>query len=837
MYQPTGDTPTTQPIDTVVEQPLVIPTKIKKVADINSVARFVVRPNKGLDDSQIATRYSEGLINRDSRKHGKSILGIVLSNIFTFFNILYLIIGTVLAIYQQWEQMTFLVIIVANTGIAIVQEIKAKKTLDKLNLVTIPTVIATRNGKQIDVATNELVLDDIYSLQTGNGIPTDSIVVDGVVEVNESILTGESDALVKKKGDTLFAGSYVVSGNCQARADKVGKYNYIASLTSRAKQYSKPNSQMLKSLKGILIAVAIIILPMTFYLWEINYAYYNKDIIQTLVKTSGAIISMIPAGPFLLTSVALAVSVIRLVKRKTMVQELYCIEMLARVDCLCLDKTGTITDGTMKVVESIDLRQGSSAKLTIREIMSAFLLATKDDNVTAKALKKYFGQNRNGLRSVSVLPFSSQRKLSAVSFEGQGTYILGAPEFVLTTASNRVNDLTQKYASQGLRVLVLAHSPTTVFDEKLPAVRRPVAVIAIEDRIRPDAKTTIAWFVENGVDIRVISGDNAITVGNIAKRVGIADADKCISLENMTDEEVIESAKHYKVFGRVTPDQKALLIKALKSLGHTVAMTGDGVNDILAMKQSDCSISLANGADAARNVAHLVMMDNDFSCLPDVVAEGRRVVNNIQSATTMYFMKTVYVIFINIALIILNMALHVNMPTPFSSIQVFLLDTVIVGITTTLLALQPNHHIIRGNFLSNVLAKCLPASFTFILSTVSIYMLDQFGIVPMPGDILSTVVSISYIMGGLFMLFYACKPFNKWKKIMYASIWVIVMVALIFFPQVWHYSPLNTTQILLLLVECLAIPIVLYALISVASKFNYIKNIKKHATKSSSKDK
>ncbi len=797
----------------------------KKIADIESVERYVPDAAHGLNDYQLNKRLTEGLINLDTSKNGKSYARIILGNIFTFFNMLYLAIATVLLIYGQFKNVLFLLIIVANTAVAIIQEIKSKKMLDKLNIVTVPHVKAVRNGKEYDIATTGIVLDDIIKLETGNQISCDAIVLEGSIEVNESILTGESEAVTKKAGDTLYAGSFIVSGKCVARVDKVGKYNYISGLTGRARQYKKPRSQMLRSLKAILIFVAVIVLPMAFGLWEVNTAVYSNPqywggvlpdqrnvFITVLNKTSGSIISMIPAGPFLLTTMALAVSLIRLAKRKTMVQELYCIEMLARVNCLCLDKTGTITDGTMSVVDCVDMRVGKS-RYTVRELMSAFNKAVKDNNLTGKALKKYFGSpDTSALKPLAVLPFSSQRKLSAVSFENEGTYILGAPEFVLRAENPIVNEIVEKYAKQGLRVLLMAHSPTIMYNtDKLPTFRRPVAVIVIEDHIRSEAADTIKWFVENNVDVKVISGDNAMTVSNIALRVGIKNADKFVSLEGMTDDEVIKAATEYSVFGRVSPDQKALLVKTLRASGNTVAMTGDGVNDILALKESDCSIALAGGSDAARKVSHLVLLEDNFAMLPQVVAEGRRVVNNIQSATSMYFMKTLYIIFINVLLIMLHYIWHISSPTPYESIQIMLLETVIVGLPTTLLALQPNRSIIKGKFMPNVLRRCLPASIVFIISTVSIYVVRYSFMPEMTADELSTLIAITYTYGGLFALFYACRPFNVWKTAMYISIAVVSTLAIILFPEFWSYAPLSREQLLMLLVEILALPYLLMA--------------------------
>lgn len=811
--------------------------RVKVPKTLDGLERFSPSIDFGLTTEQVEQRTEQGLANADTGKQGKSITGIILSNIFTFFNILYIIIAVVLCVYGLVGQCTFLPVVVANTAIAIVQEIKSKLTLDKLHLITEPRIKVKRNGSEEEIPVNELVLDDVVFISGGEQISADSIVLDGFVEVNESILTGESDAITKRKGDTLFAGSYVVSGSCTAQVTAVGIHNYISKLTGRARQYQKPRSQMLKALNGILIFVAVVVVPMTIGLYAVNTEAINaqqglttdwaqfsllKLNISALNYTSGSIISMIPAGPFLLTSIALAASFLRLAKGNTMVQELYCIEMLARVDTLCLDKTGTITDGTMRVIEGIDLRQTDGVTPTLREIMSSMNTALKADNMTSKALKKCFGAPKKpALEPVAVVPFSSERKFSAVSFKNNGTYILGAPEFVLKTPNDRINDIVKKYTEQGLRVLLLAHCATTIYNKTLPQARRPIAVIVIEDHIRSDAKETIEWFKKNDVKIKVISGDNPAAVSSIAMRVGVENAKDYISLEGMSDDEVREAATKYTVFGRVSPDQKATLIKALKAAGSTVAMTGDGVNDILAMKESDCSISLAGGSNAARQVSHLILMDDSFSNLPKVVAEGRRVVNNIQSATSMYFMKTLYVILLNIMLIVLHFGFKHTMQSPLTNKSVTLMDWIVVGLPTTLLALQPNEKLIKGNFFANILKRCLPASFTFIVTTLVIYVLHSYDAEFIPQDQLGTLVTITYTFGGLFALFYACQPFNKWKIAMYVGICAIV-VTCVSVPVIYSfldYVKLGREQLLLLLVEILATPFVLYVFTKLFQQF------------------
>ena len=794
--------------------------KVKSLDQLN-IQHYQVDAKVGLTAEQVQSRTDEGLVNIDTSRKSKSIGQIIFSNLLTFFNVIYLIITVLLLANGKWEQCTYVPVVVLNTLIAIIQEIKSKKTLDKLNLITQPQIKVVRDGNQTDIPVDQLVLDDVVVLANGSQISSDCVILEGFVEANEAILTGESDAISKKPGDILYAGSFIVSGSCTAKVTAVGKFNYIAGLTGRAKQYKKPRSQMLKALNTILVFEAIVLVPMAICLYIINVKSFDAVLSwklhdKALELTAGSIISMITAGPFLLTSISLGKSFLYLAKNKTMVQELYCIEMLARVDTLCLDKTGTITDGTMQVVESIDLRPSTRVSYTVREIISSMNTALQADNMTSKALKKYFGSPRNpSLDNVSaIVPFSSERKLSAVSFKGEGTYFLGAPEYVLKTPNQHVSDMVARFSAQGLRVLLLAHSTTTMSSSSanIPQVRRPIAIIAIEDHIRTDAEETINWFRQNGVAIKIISGDNPSTVANIATRVGVEDAENYISLEGMTEEQVKEAATKYTVFGRVSPDQKAILVTAMRQAGQTVAMTGDGVNDILAMKEADCSISLAGGSDAARQVAHLILMNDSFNSLPMVVAEGRRVVNNLQNATSMFFMKTVYVITINIMLIIMHFGLGQTMASPLTSLQVTLMDAVVVALPTFVLAILPNRNIIKGNFLTNVLKRCFPASLTFIVTTAIIYALRE--LQPdmiQTNEQLGTLVTITYTFGGICAVHHALKPLTKWKLFAYIAVWVIVLVALLVpqFYSMLSYVPLTREQLLLLIAEILATPFIL----------------------------
>ncbi len=800
----------------------------KKTADITTAERYDPDPDVGLTSEQVEKRIQSGLDNFVKQNKGKSYLSIFITNIFTFFNILCFAVMTALVIVGAgFTQIFFIVITSANVIIGIIQEMRSKYMIDKLSLVTAPSAVVIRDGERKAIPTPDIVLDDIICYEMGKQICADAVVVKGECEVNEAMLTGESEPVKKKAGDILYAGSFISSGSVVARVDKVGSANYIETLTSYAKKYKKPKSELMNSIKLIIKVLSPFIIVLgALTVWT---GYRNTvdptvgatmdDWNNIVTRAAGSVIGMIPAGMFLLTSVALAASVIRLAKKQTLVQDLYCIEMLARVDVLCLDKTGTITDGSMEVNNIIEIK-GFDGSSTLPDIIGSILTATGDNNQTALALANKFGYSK-ALKPTAVMPFSSQRKLSAVTFEGEGTYMLGAPEYVLKDMGVRIERIINENAANGYRVMVLAHSPADIVGEKLPAVRRPLCLIVIEDHIREDAIETIRWFKENNVAVRVISGDNPITVSEVARRVGVDKAELYVSLEGMSDQDVIEAANKYTVFGRVTPEQKRLLIHSIKAKKHTVAMTGDGVNDILAMREADCSVSMASGAEAARNVSHLVLLDNDFTSMPDVVMEGRRVVNNIQSSAAMFLMKT----FMSIVLSIIFLALQQDYPLKTNN--TLALEICIVGIPSFFLALQGNKNIIRGKFLANVTTRAIPGGIALVLGVMAVYTLNahytlhpvymtnpETGALlldPTTGQLIldsaataklsqleatcMTVLVITFV--GLMVLFKQCEPFNAFR--------IVLMIGTILFTAMFMYvvttisdiglCKLNMTQI------------------------------------------
>lgn len=824
------------------ETKIKVNKKTKKNIQWDKINRFVPDLQNGLTRAQVDERLRLSLINQLTEKRGKSIFEIFTSNIFTFFNLIYIVLATILIIYGQWTQINFLLVAFCNTSIAIIQEIRSKKSLDKLRLVNSPKATVIRDGVTKKINANEVVLDDILIFSTGGSICVDSIVLEGYVEVNESILTGESDSVVKNVGDTLFAGSYVTAGNCIARADKIAEYNYIENLTQKATKYQKPRSQMLKSLKLLLKAIAFIMVPIAIIMWFTNYdsamAQYelgnltkHQAFIDALNKTAGSIIGMIPAGAFLLTTIALAVSVLKLAQKRTMVQELYCIEMLARVDVLCLDKTGTLTDGTMNVVDFVEFDK----TVSLQDVIGSINFALNDQNLTSIALK-----NRFGIKAVfeanTVVPFSSKRKFSAVSFDGRGTYFLGAPEFVLQNKDQKVGQLLQQYAGQGYRVLLLAHSTNMIGvnneEYDLPVDRFPIALIAIEDGIRPDAKDTIRWFGDNDVDIKIITGDNPLTASFIAQKVGVPNSDKYVSLEGMTDEEISSIVSEYTIFGRVTPDQKAVIVKALRNNGKTVAMTGDGVNDILAMRESDCSIAMGGGSDAAFNASHLVLLDNNFANMPKVVTEGRQVVNNIQSASSMYFMKTVFTILLNFIVLMANYLFGMTVSYPFTAANIMLLELAVIGLPTVILALQPNKDIIRGEFLKNALKRSLPPGLTYLISVVALYFICQnsqslFG-VEISSSAYSTISALVVTFSALFALYFACRPLNKLRVCVLVVSFLAVCIGTFvpFMSKFFGYETLVGVEIILIFAGIAISCPIMFGLIQL---FNRSKKCKKQS--------
>ena len=701
---------------------------------------------EGLSSSEAKALLDEGKSNKTNDKSGKSYLEIITSNLFTFFNMVWAIVAIVLVVFKSYSNLTFLAVIIPNVLIAIIQEIRAKRTVEKISVTTDPKATVVRDGELVTVRGEDIVLGDVVRIEMGGQILADSVVISGLAEANESMLTGESNAIRKSEGDSLLAGSYLVSGSVFARVVKVGRDNYIHTIEKAAKGFKAPASNLFRDLNRLIKYIGILLVPMAALMLIANYFAYNKDFAMAVIKTCGSVIGMIPAGAYLLVTVTLTLSVIILAKKRTLVQDMYSIEMLASADVVCLDKTGTITDGSMYVTEALSLDGTPDER--IKEIMAMLESSEMSVNNTSRALIEYFGKKECSVKER--IPFSSERKYSATDIVGEGVFAIGAPGFVPCPVDRELEERIAEHAKRGERVLLLARLAS------LDAEGTAVAMIAISDRIRPGAKETIAKFQEQGVTIKIISGDHAATVSTIAGVVGVKDAENYISCENLTDDELRATAENHAVFGRVTPEQKVLLVKELKRLGHTVAMTGDGVNDTLALKESNCAIAMAEGSDVAKKVSQIVLLDSDFGTLPDVVREGRRCINNVRQSASLFLMKTILTISLSIYAVV-TVAGYPFEPKQFMPLELF-----VIGIASVLLALEPNNKRIEGSFLESVLIRSVPSALALFIPTLAVMIVAALS--SSVNDIQrNSVAMLTVTFVGLINLISLCRPFTKWR--------------------------------------------------------------------------
>ncbi len=664
---------------------------------------------KGLTQEQVQKRIDLGDVNVATTIKTKSIRRIFYDNICTLFNAINVILFVALILVGSYKNMLFMGVVLANTVIGIVHEIRSKISVDKLTILSEKKISVLRDSKILEISKDEIVLDDIIILSRGDQIPADCKVVSGECKVNESLLTGESDLILKDKDSVMLSGSFVASGKCYAKVFRVGAESYASKINNEAKYIKKVNSQILNSFNFIIKLCTFIIFPVGILFFIRQYIIQNGDIYGTVVSTVASLIGMIPMGMVLLTSSVLAVSIVRLARKKVLVQEMYCIESLARVDVLCLDKTGTLTADKMNVTDVIKFADESKIKKTLSSIVKA----SDEINATLYAIKDYV-QDSSYLECKKFYPFSSETKWSGGSFEDGKTYIMGAAEFVFKDKEKyaEVFEIIEKISTT-VRIIVLAESQSEIKNETLPDDLKPLAIILLKDELRKNVRSTVNYFKEQGVTLKVISGDSVKTVKNIAVDTGIEGAENAIDMSNVTtDDELYRAAEECNVFGRVTPAQKNKLVLALKSQGHTVAMTGDGVNDVLALKEADCSIAMASGSDAARNVSQLVLVNNDFSSMPKIVAEGRRTINNIERSSSLYMVKTIY------SMVLTVFFIFFSMEYPFQPIQLTLVSALTVGLPSFVLALQPNKNRIRGNFTFNIIARALPAAICVILNII-----------------------------------------------------------------------------------------------------------------------
>lgn len=767
--------------------------KKKQVLQDIPIVRYQTDKDHGLSEEQINERIEHKLVNDTQIKTSNSYLSIICKNTFTVFNVIWLVIAIALMCVNAWSDLLFLFVVIANTAISIFQEIKAKNTVEKLSMVTAPKIKVVRMGLQLEVKGEDLLLDDVIILENGNQIPADCIIIDGDVEANESLLTGESNSIKKAVGDTLLAGSFLVSGLCYARVDKVGKNNYIQTVAERTKDFKPQTSNLFKDLNSLIKVIIIILIPIGVLTYFKEFFMAGATIEDSIKSTSGALTGMIPAGMYLLITVGLSVGVIKLARKKTLVKNLYSIEMLARANVLCLDKTGTITDGTMKVVEVV--AQNGAKLANIEKTIKIILANQKTMNATSIALLEHFGKDVNG-EVKQVVEFSSQRKYSATTLKNGKTYYIGAIGFIRCALTSQQKAIMNEYMEKGYRVISFVEDSSSYNEKNAGKNGKLLAFFVLEDHIRKDAVETIAWFKENNVDIKIISGDDALTVSKIAKRVGVENSDKFISLENMSLPEVAQIANKFTVFGRVTPEQKHTIIKTLKTQGNVVAMTGDGVNDTLALKEANCSIAMADGSEVARNISHLVLMESNFSALPSVVKEGRQIVNNVQNSSVLYLMKTLFTIMLCVTTLILRISY------PYTPKQMLLLEMFIIGIPSFVLTFQPNNNLIKGNFIPQVLKKSIPCAILMFVNILTILILNE-NTTTLTTEEFNSLSTLLLTFVGYINLVWTCWPLNWLRSACVGFSAILIICALSglgkFFMISEYTFPVITTLTTLLL--------------------------------------
>ena len=751
------------------------------------VTRLQPDPKQGLRADQVAERVAAGQQNFDSTPATRTEKQIALRNICTLFNLVNIIFFVAILLVGSLKDSLFMAIVAANTAIGIIQEIRAKRSIDQLNFLTAAKAKVVRDGETAEIPIEEIVLDDILILSAGDQVPTDCIAVSGFCEADESFLTGESDAISKNLNDTLLAGSFIVSGSVRARAERVSGDNYISKISASAKTVKKQvNSEIMRTMQAIVAVISIALIPISIILFRNQLALPDATMQSAVLNTTAALIAMVPEGLMLLTSTILAASVVRLSRQHVMVQELYCIETLARVDVLCLDKTGTITEGTMDCTDAILLDETFEAN--VPKALGSLVAALEDRNATFTAIAAKFSDPAPW-RAEKTAPFSSRTKWSGATFASQGTYILGAAEFVMPARDLKLQEALFEY-SQDNRVLLLAHSDEPLPAEGLPARLHPIALILLQDNIRKAAPATLRYFKEQGVICKVISGDSVDTVSGIARRAGVDNWDKCIDMSRVSKKEIPEVAEQYTVFGRVTPEQKKLLVKALQKKGHTVAMTGDGVNDVMALKEADCGIAIAGGADAARNVAQLVLLKSNFEALPKVVAEGRRSINNIQRSASLFLVKTVYASLLSIAF------LFITAPYPFQPIHLTLIGFTTTGVPSIILGLQPNHERVQGHFLKNVLTTAAPCGITIALAVLLAVVCGQaFSLAQAQVEAMCVLLTGGAI---LILLFYVCHPWTPVRIALFSSMTFLFFLGYFGFNDFFSIVRFAPSSILLL---------------------------------------
>lgn len=751
----------------------------------------------GLTAQQVQEHRMHGWTNQPVDPPSKTTKEIIQENVFTYFNLIFLVLAVLLCLVGSFRDLTFLPVIVLNTLIGIIQETRAKKVLDNLTMLNAPHAMVIRDGKKSQINAEDLVIDDIVIFEAGNQVCADAEVCAGEVQVNESLLTGESDEITKRKGDQLMSGSFIVSGQCHARLDKVGADSYISRLTLEAKaMQNTEQSEMIRSLDKLVKWVGVAIIPIGIILFIQAFVFQGEGFRSSVTSMIAAVIGMIPEGLYLLASVALAVSSIRLAQKKVLLHDMKCIETLARVNVLCVDKTGTITENTMEVQDVIPTKEYEEGELRpLSELLGDFTAAQSSDNITMEAMKRYF-KIASGKKAVAKTGFSSASKYSSVTFE-EASYVLGAPEFVLKEQYENYEEAISAHASKGARVLVFGTAKEEPDGKPLKEAVTPLAYVLLANPIRQEAKETFTYFAEQGVEVKVISGDNPLTVSEVAKEAGIAGAERYVDASTLhTEEEMRAAVLNNAVFGRVTPNQKRKFVQILKEEGKTVAMTGDGVNDVLALKDADCSIAMASGSDAAAQASQLVLLESDFSCMPEVVLEGRRVVNNIQRSASLFLVK-------NIFSFLLSLVSFVFMFTyPLEPSQISLISMFTIGVPAFFLALEPNKNIIKGHFLTNVFLKALPAALTDVLAVGALVIFGRtFGV--SSADI-STAATMLLSIVGFMILYTISAPMNVLRCVILGGCIVGLLFCSIFLNDLFAITGMTTKCVMLFVVFAIA---------------------------------
>ena len=756
------------------------------------MVRYNPSAKEGLTNQQVNERIANNLVNFNDQPPTKTVKQIIISNFFTYFNFINVVLGSAIIIagiygnrvFDALKNCLFMGVIICNSIISIIQEVISKKTIDKLSVLAEAKVVGIRNGKEVNLGIEEIVLDDVLKLSLGNQVVTDAVILEGDVEVNESFLTGEVDPIPKHAGDMLLSGSFIVSGSCYAKVEHIGKDNYISTISSEAKYDKKVNSVIMTSFERMLKVLSVVIIPVGALLLMNQLKVTNYNVTASIFNTVGALIGMIPEGLLLLTSSVMAVSVVRLSKYHVLVQQLYCIETLARVDVICLDKTGTITEGAMEFVD--DIPYNGVIKEKLDDALANVCYAFDNTNATMEAIQEHYSSK--GIWSVKdKQEFSSSRKYSAVEFEERGTFYIGAPEFVLKDSYHQYQSFLDQYTDY--RVLVVAYQKESLASG--PINLSVLGFVLIQDKIRKEAPDTLKYFKEQGVKVKIISGDNFKTVCSIAKRAGIKDA-KGMDATLLNSDNIDEMLEKYDVFGRVTPDQKKMIVESLQKKGHTVAMTGDGVNDVLALKKADCSIAMASGSDAAKNVSQLVLLDSNFASMPEVVAEGRRTINNVERSASLLLIKTIF------TCILVVICIFMKSEYFYLPIHLSLITTCTISIPSFVLALEPNHNRVRGNFMLKVVGKSLPAALTVVFNVVMIVLFrNQFNI---DGNLTSTLIVIMTGTTGFIFLSRLCRPFNWFRGGLFFALVSLFIYIVMFQSEFFDLSQVNFNTLLLYIV-------------------------------------